>query len=867
MQRRIPAVAANVRLRHHTGLRVDVLLQCSGGLDDPETVRHQVAVLIPLREHPGVTVVLVRGDVELVDETGLEQHPLVVHHAPDQKVERVRQRTRRGRRRLRVDCVRISRCLRQLRIHLHRVVEHHRVDQRHRVERVLVRPHQLVRIAGVEEALDTNDRREDRLHDPVHVCHRMRARVRIVSHPEKLVEVERQPIKVDRVRVAEVVHQIARIVQVRKALVLGRTPPPAILLVFTGQPKRTRHQAHGQQAAVRQARLHDRIRQVNGLDDMAHVDRVLVVIPVTAHGGLHPSEDRVLPAVEEQGRGLVPRLQAEDLHGLVHRVAREHERQLEHHVAHHVRNQPRAVRHRVHNAPPSHAEHRRLHVLQVHQDVGRRLVQRHVFVLQPVGVRRHLTSDVRRGQVRLADGPRRARSGLDVATSRHVGAHSIVGILPLAGRLGESPRLRFQRARVRQRRVHRVLRVQDRLERRVVPEHRVQVPHLAALLGGKLAGQGPGHADGGVAGDEVRRPFQRLLDRGLDRSADPQHRVQQGQRGTHVQRRADHSVLLGAFLDKVHAPGLRRARSLLQRRRNVIGLAEVAQALLLPHDTRDRVLVSDPGQAVARTAEDVFERRLGRDELLVAQLRTAMRHERGHQLVVGRIEQLDRALRVEARRQIGVPDAGIPIGVHVGVGVVDERRIPRFGLVLGERQRDGHPVLPARSHRGRIVQYGPQPVVIVPLRATKHRGEIVLRVDRLEAARQREAARLHVAEHRTELLYRIVETDDARISAVHQFLRCGPREARPHPVVDARQIAVGHVGPLDQARSKAGVLRHLFLGPVALVQLDAIALQQDTHVAEVARLHGRAPGVRVPDVLRRDIGQRPQQIGTSLDRA
>ena len=222
--------------------RILHFLQSAGRDRVTQSIRLGLTVVTHLHDLPRITVVSIRGDVQLVHEGAFQQHPLKVRKAGNHEVVRLRQR-------LRTTSFRpLSRSLHELHVHLGRRVKVHGVDQRQGLDRVLKAPQNFTRIAIVEEPAHAQQRRSDLLDQEVHLCHRTAADTFLVQlrrNPEDFAE-EPNVVEVNRIRVTEIVLRIQRVVCDRHTLKLRHTTLTTILFVLTRQAQATGHESESE---------------------------------------------------------------------------------------------------------------------------------------------------------------------------------------------------------------------------------------------------------------------------------------------------------------------------------------------------------------------------------------------------------------------------------------------------------------------------------------------------------------------------------------------------------------------------------------------------------------------------------------------
>ena len=418
---------------------VDIRLHRTGGQRVAESISDRAALGVLLHDLPRVAVVAIHADVELVDERVLKHHALKVVDRREHHVVGLRQVARVTHRSL------LLGLRHQLGVGVGRILPAHRVDERQGGDRILKAPEDFHRIAVLEEALHAQQRGKELLRDEVHPRHRAAFEAQLLAvhgHLEERrddVADNRDVVHEDRVHVAEVVRDVARIIEVRRSLEAGDPPATTVLLVLTGQAEAADHHAEGEQAGEADARLHEGVRHVDRFEHLAHVVHLL------ARGGGVVTGDRVdclgqaghqralLPAVQRGRDERIHTLQAEQADGGVDAVVREHELQPRQRAGDRHCH-PWARGERIERPLPEQADRGGLHTLHVGDRVERHLVQRLHVPLDPGGVVHQLESNrLWRGIGQPLHRADIHQHGLDVAASHLVRAHAVVGILNLAG--------------------------------------------------------------------------------------------------------------------------------------------------------------------------------------------------------------------------------------------------------------------------------------------------------------------------------------------------------------------------------------------------------------------------------------------------
>ena len=659
--------------------RVDVHLHRTGGQRVTESVGDRAALGVLLHDLPRVAVVAIHADVELVDERVLKHHALKVVDRREHHVVGLRQVARVTHRSL------LLGLRHQLGVGVGRILPAHRVDERQGGDRILEAPEDFHRITVLEEALHAQQRGKELLRDEVHPRHRAAFEAQLLAvhgHLEERrddVADDRDVVHEDRVHVAEVVRDVARIIEVRRSLEAGDPPATTVLLVLTGQAEAADHQAEGEQAGEADARLHEGVRHVDRFEHLAHVVHLL------ARGGGVVTGDRVdclgqaghqrtlLPAVQRGGDERVHALQAEHAGCGVEAVVREHELQPQQ-CAGDRHCHPRARGERIERPLPEQAGCGGLHALHIGDRVESHLVQRLQVPLDPGGIVHQFESDrLRRGIGQPLHRADVHQHGLDVAASHLVRAHAVVGILDLAGEGRDLGEPSLDLARRLRNRVHLERVVDHALELRVLSEHLVQPAELLPLFLRVRRERSRGR----LAAQHIRHVLQRVLHLRLKRSADHQQRVEQRIERADVRGRAEDGRTLVAVVDEAHAV-LDHIHLGVAHRRAAVGVALAPR--LCPADLGVRCF-ADCGVHEPRHLLDL---RLREQSL-------AMRGvgEQGVRVVErsgARLRAGDRSTREQEVR--------IHVRVQERIRSGQEHRIEELVLGVANRGRDVQPVAP-----------------------------------------------------------------------------------------------------------------------------------------------------------------------------
>ena len=228
---------------------------------DIESVSNDLAVR-DLGNHPGITVVLVEADHELVHEARLQEHRLVEHHDVHGNSESIETRVE-ALLRVSVGCGRHK----QLGGALH-VTPRLCVEERHRAECVLVSPEDVTEVASIERLLNSEDRTNKLAHDPVHVRHRPSCvrSVLILWNCEQGAQAEREPVEIQLVCVAPVVDDVRRILRVEAVLVFRSEATTTLFLVLSVHAESACNGREEEQAGVSHAALEERAGKIQPLD-------------------------------------------------------------------------------------------------------------------------------------------------------------------------------------------------------------------------------------------------------------------------------------------------------------------------------------------------------------------------------------------------------------------------------------------------------------------------------------------------------------------------------------------------------------------------------------------------------------------------